>query len=205
VLVVESLAGGPRIAERRAHAIDGLVAAVARGREQARPREAAALSSITAEGVVGSVLAVVYARLREPNAAPLRKLAPALTGMVVLPYLGAAAAQRELERPPPPRSAAPPESLRPLGRLPMRVTHRTICVLQAIGERPGTSNRQAGLAAGIQDQGQASKLLRRLERIGLIANGQTDGRRGSPNSWTLTGQGAALLRGVGGGEEGAEP
>jgi hypothetical protein len=41
-------------------------------------------------------------------------------------------------------------------------------VLIAIGSHAGASNRQVGEAAGIADQGQISKLLARLDGLGLI-------------------------------------
>jgi DNA-binding MarR family transcriptional regulator len=70
--------------------------------------------------------------------------------------------------------------------LPMRFTYRTMRVLMAVAERPGSSNRMVGQAAGIGDQGQASKLLARLHKLGLIENQGGDPARGEPNAWTLT-------------------
>ena len=40
--------------------------------------------------------------------------------------------------------------------------------------------------AGIHDQGQVSKLLARLQRLGLIANAGDGHVRGEPNAWSLT-------------------
>jgi DNA-binding MarR family transcriptional regulator len=71
----------------------------------------------------------------------------------------------------------------------MRLTHRTLLVLAAIAAAPGASNRQIADAAGIHDQGQISKLLNRLERIGLIHNTGQGQPRGEPNAWTLTPRG----------------
>jgi hypothetical protein len=48
------------------------------------------------------------------------------------------------------------------------------------------SNRTVGARAGISDQGQTSKLLARLCRIGLIANSGLAPGQGAPNAWTLT-------------------
>jgi DNA-binding MarR family transcriptional regulator len=112
-------------------------------------------------------------------------------GMIVLPYLGPAAARKETSRPAPKRSGKRPV-LRtdPLQDLPMRLTYRTMRVLIAVAEMGGRdtypSNRAVGKHAGIADQGQASKLLARLHKLGLIENQGGDAARGEPNAWTLT-------------------
>jgi DNA-binding MarR family transcriptional regulator len=116
-------------------------------------------------------------------------------GMIVLPYLGAAAARREVETPAPKRSSAkrPVTRTDPLQDLPMRLTYRTMRVLMSIAEMAGRgaypSNRAVGEHAGIGDQGQASKLLARLHKLGLIENQGGDPTRGEPNAWTLTATG----------------
>jgi AcrR family transcriptional regulator len=117
-------------------------------------------------------------------------LLSALMGMVVLPYLGSAAAGRETVRPAPKarRRMERPAS-NPLEGLHMRLTYRTVRVLAAIAAVPGASNREVADAAGIQDQGQISKLLVRLDRIGLIVNGAEAQGRGEPNAWRLTDRG----------------
>jgi AcrR family transcriptional regulator len=114
-------------------------------------------------------------------------LTGSLMSMIVLPYLGPAAARRELAKPIPKIAAGTGRAGRsPLGELDMRLTYRTVRVLSAIAHRPGSSNRNLGDAAGIGDQGQVSKLLGRLQRLGLIENRGVGAVRGEPNSWTLT-------------------
>lgn len=49
----------------------------------------------------------------------------------------------------------------------MRPTYRTWRMLEAIRERLGSTNRKLGHAAGIEDEGQASKLLERLTELGV--------------------------------------
>jgi DNA-binding IclR family transcriptional regulator len=71
----------------------------------------------------------------------------------------------------------------------MRLTSRTLLVLAAISERPGASNRQIADVAGIHDQGQISRLLGRLERLGLIANDGAGHVKGEANAWGLTPKG----------------
>lgn len=75
----------------------------AQGRAAARNgnRGGGAAPRIVAEGAVGAVLAVIHARLLKRGPQPLRALLNPLMAMLVLPYLGTDAAERELERPTP--------------------------------------------------------------------------------------------------------
>ena len=76
--------------------------------------------------------------------------------------------------------------------LDMRLTYRTVRVLLAIASRPGASNRQVADASGVADQGQISKLLARLEHLGLIHNTGAGPLRGEPNVWSLTPKGEEI-------------
>ncbi len=76
----------------------------------------------------------------------------------------------------------------------MRLTYRTVRVLVAIATVPGASNREVSDAAGVADQGQISKLLVRLERLGLIENVGEGHARGEPNAWQLTAKGQDVER-----------
>ena len=209
LLIVDALAVGARVLERRARALETLKKVIDAGRAEAKRARGAPASPppLTAEGVLGAVLSVVHARLLERTAAPVRngssRRQPSLTGllnplmgMIVLPYLGQDAAARELERPRPkilraPRARRAPKApaTNPLDGLPMRLTSRTLLVLSAISERPGASNRQIADVAGIHDQGQISKLLGRLQGLGLIANYGAGQAKGEANAWGLTPKG----------------
>jgi AcrR family transcriptional regulator/DNA-binding MarR family transcriptional regulator len=217
--IVHALGAGARVLQRRLQALETLREYVDRGRlsgfGRAEPPE------VAAEGAVGAVLAVLHTRLlasepggdratRNPsdeivtaNPTPideggLMELLGPLMSVILLPYMGAAKAGRELTRPAPRRPTAP-ASLegRPTAGLGMRLTYRTTRVLSAIAERPGASNREVADHAGIVDQGQISRLLGRLEGLGLIANeiGESDGR-GTVNSWVLTPRGEQVERGI---------
>ena len=59
------------------------------------------LTPVTAEGVVGAAFAIVYSRLSRRDGEPLTGLLGELMAMIVLPYLGPAAARRERARPVP--------------------------------------------------------------------------------------------------------
>jgi DNA-binding MarR family transcriptional regulator len=82
----------------------------------------------------------------------------------------------------------------PLRDVPMRLTYRTARVLEALAGMPGASNRMVADGAGIYDQGQVSKLLARLERLGLIENtsGNDHKPTGEPNAWRLTPRGRQI-------------
>lgn len=190
--VVGSLSGGPRTRERRAAATEALVVAVHEGRRVSRARRAP--DQLVAEGLVGAVLAILAARLQEEDRSPLLPLLNRLTAMVVLPYLGARAAEGELERPTPrPRPVKRPRR-DPLREVDMRLTYRTVRVLHAIASSPESNNRQVAEAAGIADQGQISRLLARLQALGLIANAGGDHARGEPNAWELTAKGHRIAQ-----------
>jgi AcrR family transcriptional regulator/DNA-binding MarR family transcriptional regulator len=196
VCVVETLGGGPKVLERRRKLLAELTAVVDEGRSEAR--SGAALPPLTAEGVVGGILSVLHARLIDRRRrGSLLELAGPLMGMIVLPYLGPAAAQKESARPVAkrrPRRAA--LSKDPLRDLDMRLTYRTVRVIMAIAAAPRASNRDVGEAAGIQDQGQISKLLTRLAGLGLIENNGGGQARGAPNEWVLTPRGREVERAI---------
>jgi DNA-binding MarR family transcriptional regulator len=79
----------------------------------------------------------------------------------------------------------------------MRLTYRTIRVLGAVGAHPGASNREIGAVAGMEDQGQTSRLLSRLAKLELIENTYTGRAGAGPNAWALTPRGAAIERATG--------
>ncbi len=190
LLIVESLASG-RVLERRSRVLAKLVSVVHEGRKEARA--GSQVTPLAAEGVVGGVLSVLHGRMLNRDEQPLAELLNPLMGMIVTPYLGAGAARRELSRPvakaPAPLPPAPASPLRGLG---MRLTYRTVQVLVATGVQPGSSNRRIGEAAGMSDPGQISKLLARLQRLGLIENTGAGHARGEPNAWRLTARGQTV-------------
>ena len=196
LVVVEALGAGERVLERRRETLDGLAAAVDRGRDAP-----GALNppQVTAEGVVGAVFAVLYSRVLEGGAEPLAGLLGQLMSMVVLPYLGADAAAGELKHPAPeaPRQRGKRRRARrgdPLEGLKMRLTYRTVRVLMVIAEEPGASNREIAERSGIADQGQISKLLGRLARLELVENVGDGQEKGAANAWHLTPRGQAVER-----------
>ncbi|HWX87362.1 MAG TPA: TetR family transcriptional regulator [Solirubrobacteraceae bacterium] len=188
LLIVDSLGGGAGALERRRRILAQIVAVVDEGRTEAKP--GVELPPLAAEGIAGGVLSVLHSRLLEDTPESLLELTGPLMSMIVLPYLGPAAARRELARPVP----KTPVGLNrvegnPLGHLEMRLTYRTVRVLIAIAEHQGASNRAIADASEVHDQGQISKLLARLHKLGLIENAGGGAARGEPNAWTLTEKG----------------
>jgi AcrR family transcriptional regulator len=198
IVFVQALGAGPRVLRRRAQVLHELGGVIDAGRAGARAgRE---LPPLTAEGLVGAAFGVIYGRLIEQPEGPLVDLHGPLMATIVLPYRGHAAAARELARP---LAAAARvrggASVRPAAHLAadvdFRLTVRTQMVLAAVAQLnqqgSGPNNREVSDAAGISDQGQISKLLARLEGLGLLENtgGQT---QGVPNAWRLTPQGAEM-------------
>lgn len=211
LLIVGSLGAGRVALDRRGRGIAQIIAFIDQGRSESKA--AADLAPLTAEGIAGGVLSVLHSRLLDPpppsatrgtgkgdgQAGSLLELTGPLMSMIVLPYLGPAAARHQLAQPVPASpgkgKTAPADPLRDVG---MRLTYRTVRVLMAVAANPGSSNRDLGVAADIQDQGQISKLLTRLHRLGLIENTDAGLARGAPNAWVLTSKGAQIQQAIGG-------
>jgi AcrR family transcriptional regulator len=200
VCVVEAARGEPSLVAVQDQTIARLAAAVAVGCPQGNGSEP---SPLTAEILVGAVFRAVQARLARRE--PVMRLLGDLMSMIVLPYLGPDAAQRERERQLPPAASRAPERSDPAATTDgammieppkIRLTYRTTRVLETIGEYPGATNRAIGQHAGITDPGQISKLLARLQRNALIANSASAEHKWSTNVWALTPQGEALVKGV---------
>ncbi len=201
LLIVETLGAGREALQRRGNVLAQVIDAVDEGRLEAKTGSEP--TRLTAEGVVGGVLSVLHGRLIEGSRGSYLDLLNPLMSMVALPYFGSAAARRELSRllPHIERHMVENGAVNPLRELDMRLTYRTVRVLLAIAEHPGASNRTVGADAGVTDQGQISKLLTRLEKLGLVANTGLGPGRGAPNSWTLTEQGQAVRALLGAAQE----
>jgi AcrR family transcriptional regulator len=144
-LIAGSLAGNTSLLMRRAQAL----AVLARELEQGAPPQSgeALPAPFGGEAVVGAVVAILHARLLEqptPSLAPLRG---SLMSVIVLSYLGVAAAHEEVTRSlPPPSTEArvPMSSLRaPLGvpsRSGKRASQRETQALAVIMQRRSPSS-----------------------------------------------------------------
>jgi AcrR family transcriptional regulator len=203
--VVHSVRAGTEVLDRREAIIADLVAAVDDGR--ALPKVDPEVTAMTAEGVVGAAVRLVYARLSsDQHDSPLTDLLAEATGLILLPYLGPERTREAQQRPVPESLSVPSdlplggaleassEAVDPLKGLTMRLTHRTALALEAVAQHPGASNRTVAAQAGIGDPGQASKLLARLERLGLIENEAVRDTKWELNCWTLTPTGGRIVQ-----------
>jgi AcrR family transcriptional regulator len=194
--VVEALAAGEKVLERRAAIFEEMARVVDEGRSAPGALDP---PEVTAEGVVGAVFAVLHTRVLDGGKEPLLRLLSPLMSLIVLPYLGAKAAAQELAKPTPvmPKGSLVRHRRRaadPLDGLNMRLTYRTVRVLMVIASHPGASNREIAEGSGIADQGQISKLLNRLARLALVENLGEGQERGAANAWYLTARGSAVER-----------
>lgn len=194
VCVVESLRGGPAMAQRRGEILALLAGLLDEGRPAGT--RGATLPALTAEGLVSASVGILHSRMLSRRYGALTELYGELMAMLTLPYLGSGAARREQTRgapgPPPAREQAFAGD--PLEGVAMRITYRTARVLEGIAAHPGASNRQVAFHAGIQDQGQVSKLLGRLQRLGLLSNHGEGRLKGEANAWVLTPRGQQVTR-----------
>jgi AcrR family transcriptional regulator/DNA-binding MarR family transcriptional regulator len=197
LVFVEALAAGPRVLASRTRVSENLAGVVDQGRANASAPSM--LPPLVAEGVVGGAFGVIHARLLELHPKPLIELLGALMAMIVLPYRGGAAAARELERPVPRPPARRRDgngfSRRPLGAaspIDYRLTVRTQMALAAVAGRPGLSNREVSEVIGLSDQGQISRMMKRLQEQGLVENAQSHTKR-LVRAWRLTADGDAVI------------
>jgi AcrR family transcriptional regulator len=204
--VVQALRGGSRVLLWREENLARLAAIIDQGRSEGN-RRAGECTALTAEGLVGAAFAIVHTRLLANNGSrePLVGLLGELMGMIVLPYQGPLAASKERNRalPSPVKvngrtggSGDARSALDSLRDIPMRLTYRTARVLDGVARNPGASNRVIGESADIYDQGQISKLLARLERLGLLVNTGDGQAKGEANAWHLTELGRSVAQGL---------
>jgi AcrR family transcriptional regulator len=200
VCLLEMLAGGPEVLEHRARELAALNPLVDVGRKQAPARGEP--PELTAEASVASVAGILHTRLVTGEAPPFIALLGQLVGLVVCPYLdphdvvreikrGEALAQTIAERRASSSSPAPATV-----QLPAVLSHpgafrARSCVI-FIAANPGSSNKQIAAGIGIPHLGQASELLARLARNGLLH--KYAGGAGRPNEWWLTTYGEELAQ-----------
>lgn len=183
--VVAALSADPEVLRWRESVLRAAVSAIDSGRDD--PEAIGDPPRLAGEGAVGTVLSLLHSRMvtREP----VSRLLNELTALVVLPYLGMSAAQRELcSKQPSERPRVVPRTHFPT--VGVRLTYRTLRVLQAVDHAPGASNRQIADAADIMDGAQISRLLARLHGLELVENANSGNP--SANAWRLTPRGEAL-------------
>ena len=213
VLIVEPLRAGPSAAARRTQVLAQLAGVVHKAGVRAMRADEREPPPLTEEAIVSAVLGMLHARVSAPiwgNAAgpspPLVVLVGPLMALILVPYVGAKTASKELLAPAlrmlrpgeMPTSVLPPAELSgELADLPTRVTRLTASTIAFIGQMNergvAPSNYDVSWAMGDTDKGQMSKLLHRLEALELVENATDHGNgRGRANEWRLTAQGREL-------------
>jgi AcrR family transcriptional regulator len=197
LFIVDALCAGDRVLRRRGEVLTEAAKVIDQGRSVTRPAHKP--PPLTAEGTVGAVFTVLHTRMVAASQDPLADLLGPLMSLIVLPYLGTQAARVELTKPllAAQRDAASPRpsrSLNPLDGLNMRLTYRTVRVLEFIAEQPGAGNREIAEGSGIVSHAQISRLMTRLARLGLVANVGEEGQSGTLKAWQLTGRGAEIYQ-----------
>jgi AcrR family transcriptional regulator len=187
LVVVDALTVGPAVLARRTELLEVLSGVVEEGRGEGRG--AKQQPRLTGEGVVGAVFSVIHARVLDAAHPPLIELLNPLVAMIVLPYLGHAAASKELARPTPNADRPIPRSI-PDAPVP-RLNQRAHLILRAISTTPGLSNKQIADRVGLRDSGHISRVLLYLKDQGLITNDQGINPGGS-KAWRVTDKGKRI-------------
>jgi DNA-binding IclR family transcriptional regulator/AcrR family transcriptional regulator len=183
--VVHSAQAGPTVLAARCEVLDRLARVLDDERAPARGYP----PPITAQAVVSGALGVLQGRLLQPDPRALVELTGPLMSFIVLPFLGANAARRELSRSLDAASALALGCLQEPGGRP---SHSTVSVLKIIAAEPGLNNRGMAVRAGVTNEGHMSRILMRMVRLGLIRNARDAGSPVRANAWQLTASGAEL-------------
>jgi DNA-binding MarR family transcriptional regulator len=194
-LVVHSAQAGDRVQRRRTELLYRIAVLIDDERAPARSFP----PPLTAQAVASGVLGVLQDRLTQQVSTPLADLAGELMSFIALPFLGARTARRELDATRVAAAARDTASAQSddasLGLVrdsTGRLNSRTVSVLSTIAAEPDLNSRQLAARAGPNDDGHASRLLTRLERLGLIENVRDPGSRCAPKAWRLTAAGVNL-------------
>jgi len=185
-LVVHSAVASGAVLERRREVIEEIAKLLDDERAPARGYP----PPLTAQAVASGALGVLSERLAERHPAPLVELAGPLMSFIVLPFLGVSAARRQLARPrvggPAKDDGAALDALKAPGG---RLNSRAVSALRVIGAEAGLTSKEVSSRTGVNDDAQMSRLLGRLERLGLIENTRKRHSRANRKAWRLTAAG----------------
>jgi AcrR family transcriptional regulator len=198
ICLVESLAGPPAALRLRASLLEPFAPLIDRGRDAVSADRQP--SAMAAGFTIASISGILHAQLVAGSAPPFISLLGELAGIVVTPYLGRAAARREIER----GNLRAVELLRRDSprpsqervSIPKEIRHaradRLRLCLAYIAENPGVSNQAIASGIDLYHLGQTSTALSRLNRVGLLR--KQPGGAGLPNAWWLTPHGEQVVR-----------
>jgi AcrR family transcriptional regulator len=194
--VVDALAASEAALRRRGRVVADLASFVERSFGSGEEQRAA--EPLLATALVGGVAALIHERILTRPDLSLEALTGPAMYVLVGAYQGQAEAEGELTLAASvtTRAVSHPQERdsESFNGLKMRMTYRTLRVLEVIAMTPEATNREVAAGAGVADQGQISKLLTRLSGLGLIENRAESIGKGGPNAWHLTRLGANVLR-----------
>ena len=194
--VVDALAASEAALRRRGRVLAALATFVEQGFGSEDEENAA--EPMLATALVGGVGALIHERILTRPDLSLEALTGPAMYVLVGAYEGQAEAEKELTLAdgvvPRTVSRQQERADESFNGLKMRMTYRTLRVLDVIAMTPEASNREVASGAGVADQGQISKLLTRLSGLGLVENRGESSGKGGPNAWHLTRLGANVLR-----------
>jgi AcrR family transcriptional regulator/DNA-binding transcriptional ArsR family regulator len=186
----------PRAQAARRQSMSRLATLVHDGDDSAGCEAGESARAQAAMGATGALWELVRQRLadRDPEH-PVRELAGPAIFLVLVPYVGRAAAMRLATHPPVLALSGPGSSAVEVsvGRL-TELTQQSLLFLR---DRPLASNVEVAEAIGVTHASQMSRHLRRLAKERLVV-GSREGRR---NAWSLTEHGAQVVAALGGGSE----
>ncbi len=182
----------PRTEAARRQSMSRLATIVHDGYDGARCEVGERARAQAAMGATGALWEVVRQHLadRDPER-PIRELAGPAIFLVLVPYVGRAAAMRLATDPPVLTLSGPrpPTVERSAGRL-TELTQQSLLFLR---DRPLASNIEVAEGIGVKHASQMSRHLRRLAKEQLVVGS----RVGRCNSWSLTEHGAQVVAALG--------
>jgi DNA-binding MarR family transcriptional regulator len=189
-LVVHSAQASEAVLERRSEVIERSAKLLDDERAPARGYP----PPLTAQAVASGRLGVLSERLSRAGSAPLSELAGPLMSFTVLPFLGVRAARRELTHSRPGSGPAANDAtiLDPLRTHGDRLNSRAVSALEVIGAEAGLTSKGVSSRTGVNDDAQMSRLLARLERLGLIENARERHGRANRKDWKITAAGQGV-------------
>ncbi|HWG30242.1 MAG TPA: TetR family transcriptional regulator [Steroidobacteraceae bacterium] len=201
VWFVETLAAGAWALEHRSRHIAALTTTIT---ERFPLPEGAVSNPLAPAAVMESILGIVHSRLVTGSDEPFIELLGPLMALISAPYLGADAALVEIARGEVHAEAvitARDERLAPTGEhepvtVPSNLrdprAFRVRQCLRHLAAHPGASNREVARAIGITRQEQVSRVLARLQGLGLLVKRAAP--PGGANAWSLTPRGMQVTR-----------
>ena len=191
--LVEAICGDPATVAYRARVLRALTDAIDEGRLEAR--RGFAPPPLTAEGIVGAVVAILHARIVERTPGRLAQLERSLMSLIVLPYLGPQATREELarEHAPSSRTGAAERCDDDLDDASIAVDEATLVVLRAIERNPGAQEKEIAVGANLHDRHRLTEALSRLQALDLIRDVNESADAAAGGVWYLNPRARRLL------------